>query len=109
MSLCSWVNVVVGRMTAIDRAAKHVVLSHEEIVLYDHLILCTGQQYQVRSYTDISGGLPRHVSLGLGANLLTGTAAILSIKVPTWPEHATRIASTTPPRNPFQEKHSAQG
>ncbi|XP_022350074.1 cilia- and flagella-associated protein 61 [Enhydra lutris kenyoni] len=47
MSLGSWVNVVVGRMTAIDRAAKHVVLSKEEIVLYDHLILCTGQQYQV--------------------------------------------------------------
>ncbi|XP_053746445.1 cilia- and flagella-associated protein 61 isoform X2 [Panthera pardus] len=47
MSLCSWVNVVVGRMTAIDRVAKHVVVSKEEIVLYDHLILCTGQQYQV--------------------------------------------------------------
>ncbi|XP_039730298.1 cilia- and flagella-associated protein 61 isoform X6 [Pteropus medius] len=47
MSLCSWVNVVVGRMTAIDRAAKHVVVSQEGIVLYDHLILCTGQQYQV--------------------------------------------------------------
>nr|XP_044604767.1 cilia- and flagella-associated protein 61 isoform X4 [Equus asinus]XP_044604768.1 cilia- and flagella-associated protein 61 isoform X4 [Equus asinus] len=47
MSLCSWVNVVVGRMTAIDRAAKYVVVSKEEIVLYDHLVLCTGQQYQV--------------------------------------------------------------
>ncbi|XP_037668188.1 cilia- and flagella-associated protein 61 isoform X4 [Choloepus didactylus] len=47
MSLCSWVNVVVGRMTGIDRAAKHVVVSEEEIVPYDHLILCTGQQYQV--------------------------------------------------------------
>ncbi|KAF6087628.1 cilia and flagella associated protein 61 [Phyllostomus discolor] len=47
MSLCSWVNVVAGRMTAIDRAAKHVVVSQKEIVLYDHLILCTGQQYQV--------------------------------------------------------------
>ncbi|KAM5218405.1 cilia- and flagella-associated protein 61 isoform 1-T2 [Hipposideros larvatus] len=47
MSLCSWVNVVVGKMTAIDRAAKHVMVSQEEIVLYDHLILCTGQQYQV--------------------------------------------------------------
>ncbi|XP_004687196.1 PREDICTED: cilia- and flagella-associated protein 61 [Condylura cristata] len=47
MSLCSWVNVVVGRMTAIDRVAKHVVVSNEEIVLYDHLILCTGLQYQV--------------------------------------------------------------
>ncbi|KAM6163775.1 cilia- and flagella-associated protein 61 [Rhynchocyon petersi] len=47
MSLCSWVNVVVGRMTGIDRAAKHVVVSHGEVVLYDHLVLCTGQQYQV--------------------------------------------------------------
>ncbi|XP_016067517.1 PREDICTED: cilia- and flagella-associated protein 61 [Miniopterus natalensis] len=47
MSLCSWVNVVAGRMTAIDRAAKHVVVSHKDTVPYDHLILCTGQQYQV--------------------------------------------------------------
>ncbi|XP_006860809.1 PREDICTED: uncharacterized protein C20orf26 homolog [Chrysochloris asiatica] len=47
MSLSSWVNVVVGRMTGIDRVAKHVMVSQEEIVLYDHLILCTGQQYQV--------------------------------------------------------------
>lgn len=54
MSLCSWVNVVVGRMTAIDRAAKYVVVSKEEIVLYDHLVLCTGQQYQVRPPTEIS-------------------------------------------------------
>ncbi|XP_063141074.1 cilia- and flagella-associated protein 61 isoform X5 [Rattus norvegicus] len=46
MSLCSWVNVVVGRMTAIDRVAKQVVVSKDEIVFYDHLILCTGQQYQ---------------------------------------------------------------
>ncbi|XP_063141073.1 cilia- and flagella-associated protein 61 isoform X4 [Rattus norvegicus] len=49
MSLCSWVNVVVGRMTAIDRVAKQVVVSKDEIVFYDHLILCTGQQYQGRS------------------------------------------------------------
>lgn len=49
MSLCSWVNVVVGKMTAIDRAAKQVIVSREDIVLYDHLILCTGQQYQVSS------------------------------------------------------------
>jgi NADH dehydrogenase FAD-containing subunit len=51
MSLCSWVNVVVGRMIGIDRAAKHVVVSNNEIVFYDHLILCTGQQYQVGLYT----------------------------------------------------------
>ncbi|XP_021564546.1 cilia- and flagella-associated protein 61 [Carlito syrichta] len=52
MSLCSWVNVVVGRMTGIDRAAKHVLLSKGEIVLYDHLVLCTGQQYQVPCPTE---------------------------------------------------------
>ncbi|XP_060109765.1 cilia- and flagella-associated protein 61 [Heteronotia binoei] len=47
MSLCSWVNVVVGKMTGIDRSAKHVIVSKERKVPYDHLILCTGQQYQV--------------------------------------------------------------
>ncbi|XP_044515434.1 cilia- and flagella-associated protein 61 [Gracilinanus agilis] len=47
MSLCSWVNVVVGKMIGINRAAKHVILSNEKIVPYDHLILCTGQQYQI--------------------------------------------------------------
>ncbi|NWJ06557.1 CFA61 protein, partial [Crypturellus undulatus] len=47
MSLCSWVNVVVGKMTGINRAAKHVVVSKGKKVPYDHLVLCTGQQYQV--------------------------------------------------------------
>uniref|UniRef100_A0A8C8S1I2 Cilia and flagella associated protein 61 n=1 Tax=Pelusios castaneus TaxID=367368 RepID=A0A8C8S1I2_9SAUR len=47
MSLCSWVNVVVGKMTGIDRAAKHVVVSKGKKVPYDHLVLCTGQQYEV--------------------------------------------------------------
>ncbi|XP_030052087.1 cilia- and flagella-associated protein 61 [Microcaecilia unicolor] len=47
MSLRSWVNVVVGKMTCIDRAAKHVVVSGNTKVPYDHLILCTGQQYQI--------------------------------------------------------------
>ncbi|XP_053567984.1 cilia- and flagella-associated protein 61 [Bombina bombina] len=47
MSLRSWVNVVVGKMTDIDRAAKYVIVSNDRKVPYDHLILCTGQQYQV--------------------------------------------------------------
>ncbi|XP_074983371.1 cilia- and flagella-associated protein 61 isoform X2 [Caretta caretta] len=47
MSLCSWVNVVVDKMTGIDRAAKHVVVSKGKKVPYDHLVLCTGQQCQV--------------------------------------------------------------
>ncbi|XP_040285627.1 cilia- and flagella-associated protein 61 [Bufo bufo] len=47
MSLRSWVNVVVGKMTGVDRAAKFVIVSNDRKVPYDHLILCTGQQYQV--------------------------------------------------------------
>ncbi|KFO76187.1 Uncharacterized protein C20orf26, partial [Cuculus canorus] len=56
MSLCSWVNVVVGKMTGINRAAKYVVVSKEQKVPYDYLVLCTGQKYQVLSPTgaDIS-------------------------------------------------------
>ncbi|XP_053103217.1 cilia- and flagella-associated protein 61 isoform X2 [Hemicordylus capensis] len=49
MSLCSWVNVVVGKMIGIDRSAKHVIVSKGRKIPYDHLILCTGQQYQVPS------------------------------------------------------------
>ncbi|CAI9546180.1 unnamed protein product, partial [Staurois parvus] len=49
MSLRSWVNVVVGKMTGIDRAAKFVIVSNDRKVPYDHLILCTGQQYQIPS------------------------------------------------------------
>lgn len=48
MSLCSWVNVVVGKMTGINRTAKYVVVSKEKKVPYDYLVLCTGQKYQVR-------------------------------------------------------------
>uniref|UniRef100_A0A8C3JF57 Cilia and flagella associated protein 61 n=1 Tax=Calidris pygmaea TaxID=425635 RepID=A0A8C3JF57_9CHAR len=56
MSLCSWVNVVVGKMTGINRAAKYVVVSKEKEIPYDYLVLCTGQKYQVLSPTgaDIS-------------------------------------------------------
>ncbi|KFQ29868.1 Uncharacterized protein C20orf26, partial [Mesitornis unicolor] len=51
MSLCSWVNVVVGKMTGINRTAKYVVVSKEKKVPYDYLVLCTGQKYQVVSPT----------------------------------------------------------
>uniref|UniRef100_A0A8C3UBA4 Cilia and flagella associated protein 61 n=1 Tax=Catharus ustulatus TaxID=91951 RepID=A0A8C3UBA4_CATUS len=47
MSLCSWVNVVVGKMTGINRRAKYVVVSKEKEVPYDYLVLCTGESYQV--------------------------------------------------------------
>ncbi|NWI81284.1 CFA61 protein, partial [Dryoscopus gambensis] len=57
MSLCSWVNVVVGKMTGINRTAKYVVVSQEKKVPYDYLVLCTGQSYQALAPTgaDISG------------------------------------------------------
>ncbi|GAB1286987.1 Cilia- and flagella-associated protein 61 [Apodemus speciosus] len=75
MSLCSWVNVVVGRMTAIDRAAKQVVVSKNEIVFYDHLILCTGQQYQVPCPT--GAGIEQHLTnrevMELSRQRYTGT------------------------------------
>ncbi|NXP54719.1 CFA61 protein, partial [Heliornis fulica] len=56
MSLCSRVNVVVGKMTGINRTAKYVVVSKEKKVPYDYLVLCTGQRYQALSPTgaDIS-------------------------------------------------------
>uniref|UniRef100_A0A8C6RNX4 Cilia and flagella associated protein 61 n=1 Tax=Nannospalax galili TaxID=1026970 RepID=A0A8C6RNX4_NANGA len=74
MSLNSWVNVVVGRMTGIDRAAKHVVLSNNKIVFYDHLILCTGQQYQVPCPTgaDISQHLTNREVLKFSKLRYTG-------------------------------------
>ncbi|XP_026528268.1 cilia- and flagella-associated protein 61 [Notechis scutatus] len=52
MSLGSWINVVAGKMIAINRTAKHVIVSKEKKVPYDHLILCTGQQYQVPCPSD---------------------------------------------------------
>ncbi|XP_032460315.1 cilia- and flagella-associated protein 61 [Phocoena sinus] len=74
MSLCSWVNVVVGKMTAIDRAAKQVIVSREEVVLYDHLVLCTGQQYQVPRPTgaDISQHPTNREVLNSGLQQYTG-------------------------------------
>uniref|UniRef100_A0AAR2J4M6 Cilia- and flagella-associated protein 61 N-terminal domain-containing protein n=1 Tax=Pygocentrus nattereri TaxID=42514 RepID=A0AAR2J4M6_PYGNA len=53
LSLRSWVSVVTGKMTVINRASKHVQVSGGRIVPYDHLILCTGQQYQIPCPTGI--------------------------------------------------------
>uniref|UniRef100_A0A8B9EN79 Cilia and flagella associated protein 61 n=1 Tax=Anser cygnoides TaxID=8845 RepID=A0A8B9EN79_ANSCY len=51
MSLCSWVNIVVGKMIGINRTAKYVVISKQRKVPYDYLVLCMGQKYQVLSPT----------------------------------------------------------
>jgi hypothetical protein len=45
MSLRSWVNIIEGKMTLIDRRKKQIVINERTILPYDHLILCTGEQY----------------------------------------------------------------
>ncbi|XP_063774239.1 cilia- and flagella-associated protein 61 isoform X2 [Pseudophryne corroboree] len=74
MSLRSWVNVVVGKMTGIDRAAKFVIVSDDRRVPYDHLILCTGQQYQVPcpSGADISKLLTNREAPDCSRQIYTG-------------------------------------
>jgi len=47
MVLPTWVNVIDGKMIKIDRVNKKVILSNEKEVPYDHLLLCTGQQFQL--------------------------------------------------------------
>uniref|UniRef100_UPI00398F1531 cilia- and flagella-associated protein 61 n=1 Tax=Pristiophorus japonicus TaxID=55135 RepID=UPI00398F1531 len=53
ISLQSWVNVVIGKMIGIDRAAKHVLVTGDTKVPYEHLILCTGQQFQATCPTGV--------------------------------------------------------
>ncbi|XP_076463469.1 cilia- and flagella-associated protein 61-like [Babylonia areolata] len=59
VSLRTWVNVVYGRMTAIDRKKKIVFVDGEYQVPYDHLVLSTGQQFQAPCPTgaDIDDGV----------------------------------------------------
>jgi NADH dehydrogenase FAD-containing subunit len=45
LSLRSWVNIVYGKMTMIDRRKKQIVINSQKVLPYDHLILSTGLQY----------------------------------------------------------------
>ncbi|GFO18065.1 cilia- and flagella-associated protein 61-like [Plakobranchus ocellatus] len=47
LAMRTWINVVYGKMTAINRTRKQVTVNGEAVVPYDHLVLCTGRQYVV--------------------------------------------------------------
>uniref|UniRef100_A0A8C4X0J9 Cilia- and flagella-associated protein 61 N-terminal domain-containing protein n=1 Tax=Eptatretus burgeri TaxID=7764 RepID=A0A8C4X0J9_EPTBU len=47
MPFHSHITVVKGKMHKLDRSGKHVILDDGTSVLYDFLVLCTGQQLQV--------------------------------------------------------------
>ncbi|XP_025103771.1 cilia- and flagella-associated protein 61-like isoform X2 [Pomacea canaliculata] len=51
VSLRTFVNLVYGRMTAIDRKKKIVTVDGKYQVPFDHLVLCTGQQFYVPAPT----------------------------------------------------------
>ena len=52
VALNAWVNIVYGKMTAVDRKKKFVMVNNSNAVPYDHLVLCTGQQYQLPMPTE---------------------------------------------------------
>ncbi|XP_030854264.1 cilia- and flagella-associated protein 61 [Strongylocentrotus purpuratus] len=56
ISLRSWVNVVSSKMVGINRLSKYVKIANGTKVPYDHLIINTGQQYQVSSPTGADVG-----------------------------------------------------
>ena len=60
MSLRSWINVIMGKITSIDRRNKNIYINGQTVLPYDHLIMCTGEQYyfiapfQARIYNSYS-------------------------------------------------------
>ncbi|XP_066402206.1 cilia- and flagella-associated protein 61 [Molothrus aeneus] len=90
MSLCSWVNVVVGKMTSINRSAKYVVVS-EKKVPYDYLVLCTGQSYQALApmgeyISEITSQWPQRYTEKVPSNLFTLNDAQDCLEAALWLE-----------------------
>ncbi|KAJ4928863.1 hypothetical protein JOQ06_004485 [Pogonophryne albipinna] len=66
--LHSCVSVVSGKMVAINRKSKHVLVSGGVTVPYDHLVLCTGLQYQAPRPAEVN---QPDSNLQLPSNLFT--------------------------------------
>ena len=47
LSLRSYVNIVCAKLVSLNRAMKLAILDDETVVPYDHLLLCTGNQFPV--------------------------------------------------------------
>lgn len=47
LSLRSYVNIVCAKLVSLNRPMKLAILDDETVVPYDHLLLCTGNQFQI--------------------------------------------------------------
>ena len=47
LSLRSYVNVVCAKLISLNRPMKLAILDDETVGRYDHLLLCTGNQFQI--------------------------------------------------------------
>jgi hypothetical protein len=47
LSLRSYVNIVCAKLVSLNRPMKLAILDDETVVPYDHLLLCTGNQFCV--------------------------------------------------------------
>ncbi|KAM3674749.1 cilia- and flagella-associated protein 61 [Ammospiza maritima maritima] len=98
MSLCAWVNVVVGKMTSINRSAKYVVVSKEKVP-YDYLVLCTGQSYQALApmgeyISEVTSQWPQRYTEKVPSNLFTLNDAQDCFEAALWLEEHRLIRST---------------